>query len=215
VRLSPPPFAVRLSNHELARLVLLASLVLAALVAGLTASPAQAQPSSCPANPSPPNAADPSMVVASPQPGERVSSPMQVSGRARVFEANVRLTLFDARGQVLVDTFTTAAEAGPALAPFATNVRFSTAQEQAGCLRVFEASARDGSPVNVVQVPLLLSPTIVAPRTGDAGLRAHEGAFGVSEAALLLVLALPVLLGLMAVTARPRRKAGLGGEGLS
>jgi hypothetical protein len=66
-----------------------------------------------------------------------------------------------------------AAEAGPALSPFAASVPFSVATEQPGCIRVFEASARDGSPVNVVQVPVTLSPGVTPPSTGDAGLAAR------------------------------------------
>ena len=83
----------------------------------------------------------------------------------------MRITIFGQSGAVLADTFTTAAEAGPSLAPFSTSVSFSVASEQPGCIRVFEASARDGSPVNVVQVPVTLAPGVTPPSTGDAGLR--------------------------------------------
>jgi hypothetical protein len=99
-----------------------------------------------------------------------VTSPIRVSGRARVFEANVSITIFNTSQAPIVNTFTTAAEAGPALAPFSASVAFSVASEQPGCIRVFEASARDGSPVNVVQIPVTLAPSIAPPSTGDGGL---------------------------------------------
>lgn len=124
----------------------------------------------CPANPSPPDAADPSISVDSPSRGDTVSSPVSVEGKARVFEANVRITVFDAAGHILADTFTTAAEGAPALAPFATSVAFNTAEQQQGCIRVFEESARDGSPRNVVQVEVNLAPPMAPPNTGSGGL---------------------------------------------
>ncbi len=47
---------------------------------------------------------------------------------------------------------------------------FTVAQKQQGCIRVFEASAKDGSPVNVVQVEVSLAPPTTPPSTGSAGL---------------------------------------------
>jgi hypothetical protein len=147
--------------------------VAAALALGPASTPPARAQAVCPENPSPPDAADPSMVVAEPVAGATVTSPVTISGQARTFEANVRLTIFDAEGNELADTFTTAAEAGPALAPFSTSVEFQVASEQPGCIRVFEESARDGSPVNVVQVEVQLA-SVVPPRTGSAGLAAAD-----------------------------------------
>jgi hypothetical protein len=129
-----------------------------------TRSAAHAQGSACPANPSPPDAADPSMILDTPTEGATISSPVTVSGKARVFEANVRITIYDASGAEIVDTFTLAAEAGPALADFSEDVPFAVATTQAGCVRVWEESAQDGSPRNVVQVGV----TLQAPATPTA-----------------------------------------------
>ena len=129
----------------------------------------------CPDNPSPPDAADPSMIVDMPVIGATVSSPVTIAGKARVFEANVPITIFDAGANVLTDTFTTAAEAGPALAPYSAGVSFITANQQQGCIRVFEESAQDGSPRNVVQVEVLLVPPTTPPSTGTAGLQTDSG----------------------------------------
>jgi hypothetical protein len=133
-----------------------------------TPSPVIAQTSPCPANPSPPNAADPSIIVERPSAGARVTSPVQVSGRARVFEAQVSITIYDGSARPIVNTFTMAREGG-VLSPFSASVAFTVAREQAGCIRVFETSARDGSPINVVQIPVTLA-TMTPPGTGSGGL---------------------------------------------
>ena len=83
------------------------------------------------------------MVVDVPAAGATVSSPVTISGKARVFEANVRITIYDASGNILADTFTMAAEAGPTLAPYSASVPFNVTTAQQGCIRVFEASAQD------------------------------------------------------------------------
>jgi hypothetical protein len=113
----------------------------------------------CGPNPSPPNPADPSMQVYAPVPEVRSASPLRVAGQARVFEATVSLELRDAGGRTIAEGFTTAAQGAPALAPFEGSLRFTVNAETPACLWVFEASARDGSPVNVVQVPVTLVPS--------------------------------------------------------
>ena len=134
----------------------------------------------CPPNPNPTNPADPSMIVSAPLAGQRVTSPIPISGRARVFEAAVSIDVFDATGGLLVHTFTMASQGAPSFAPFAASVSFTVTREQTGCIRVFEQSARDGSPVNTVQVPVTLGLSIAPPNTGDGGLtlmvELHESA---------------------------------------
>ena len=159
----------------------------------------------CPPNPSPPDAADSSMILNAPASGDSVTSPVHISGFARVFEANVRITVYSASGMVLEDTFTTAAEAGPALAPFEADVPFTVISEQAGCIRVWEESAQDGSPRNVVQIevnlstsadepptPTLFEDPVTPPNTGDAGLTAEgtpgSGTLVLAAAGVLLLL---------------------------
>lgn len=129
----------------------------------------------CPDNPDPVDPGDPSIIVDTPEDGDRVTSPVTVSGRARVFEASVSITVFDSSGNPIVETFTTAEEGAPALAPFSAQVAFSSASEQPGCIRVFEASAQDGRPTNVVQVEVTLAPAMTPPKTGSAGLQDGNG----------------------------------------
>lgn len=178
-------------------------------------APAEATALACPANPSPPNPADPSMVLSVPAAGATVSSPVHIAGLARVFEAHVHIIVYSASGMVLTDTFTMSAEAAPVLAPFSADVPFTVLTVQAGCIRVFEESAVDGSPRNVVQVEVNLAPAasaaptptptpapVTPPSTGDAGL-ANQGRdefVPVAVAAVLLTTVVCVRL----------RRGGLG-----
>lgn len=112
----------------------------------------------CGANPGPPDSAYPAIVVSAPAAGASSTSPLVVSGQARVFEAVVSLALKDGTGATIVAATTQAQAGAPALAPFSTSISFSVAAVTPACLWVFEASARDGSPINIVQVPLTLLP---------------------------------------------------------
>jgi hypothetical protein len=160
---------------------------------------ASAEQDACPPNPSPPNPADPSVIVNTPVAGQRVTSPVSISGRARVFEAVVSISIFDATGTEIVRTSTMASEFGPVPAPFSTSVPFVVAKEQAGCIRVFESSAKDGSPINVVQIPVTLTTKLTPPSTGDGALAADRASDqGLPPPALaagvcLLLLGLPVI----------------------
>ena len=152
---------------------LLVFAVLTALVAPTLfqgSTPSAAERLACPPNPSPPDPAAPSIVIERPLQNQRVTGPVRISGRASVFEANVRISIYDGAGRIIVDTFTTAEEAGPALAPFSAAIPFRVSDEQPGCIRVFEASARDSTPVNIVQVEVVLTATVAPPKTGSAGL---------------------------------------------
>jgi hypothetical protein len=152
-------------------LIVAAVFTIVTSVTATTAPIAIAGTGVCPENPSPPEPANPSMVLHVPAEGATVTSPVTVTGLARVFEANVRITIYNASGAILTDTFTTAAQAGPVLAPFSAAVPFSVSATQKGCVRVWEESAQDGSPRNVVQHEVTLSTGAIAPpSTGDAGL---------------------------------------------
>jgi hypothetical protein len=124
---------------------------------GRRTAPVNAQSNGvCQANPSPPDSNDPSIVVAAPTSGDRVANPLTVSGYARVFEGTVSLSLKGADGTSIADGTAQAAEGAPALAAFSGTLPFSISANMPACLWVYEASARDGSPVNVVQVPVML-----------------------------------------------------------
>jgi hypothetical protein len=146
----------------------LLAVLIGALATAAGAGGVSAQANVCQSNPSPVDAADPSIIVTAPATNAAVTSPIHVTGQARVFEAAVSLTLFDAAGDEIVSTTTMAAE-GQTLSPFSTDVAFSVTSDTPACLWVFESSAQDGSPINVVQIPISLRPAGGLPETGSGG----------------------------------------------
>ena len=98
------------------------------------------------------------IVVRTPQPGNEVISPVTIAGTADVFEGTVSVVILDASGQTLAATFTTATCGGGCRGPFSTALSFFTEARQAGTIEVFESSAEDGSPLNLVSIPVTLVP---------------------------------------------------------
>lgn len=109
----------------------------------------------CGDNPDP--ATDDVNQVDIPNAGDEVASGFRVQGRILAFEATFRITIFDAAGNTIADETAMSSE-GQTLAPFQQDVAFSVTQETPACLWVYESGARDGSPIHVRQIPLLLLP---------------------------------------------------------
>jgi Immunoglobulin-like domain of bacterial spore germination/Sporulation and spore germination len=100
----------------------------------------------------------PAIVVARPLAGERVTSPVTISGKADVFEATVSLRILDADGRELASGFTTATCGTGCRGTFSGQLKFSVEAPQPGVVEAFEASAKDGRPTNVVRIPVTLTP---------------------------------------------------------
>lgn len=100
----------------------------------------------------------PPIAVALPRSDTAISSPIRVLGSADVFEASVSIRILDAEGTVLADTFTTATCGTGCRGDFDTEVPFSVDREQPGVVQVYESSAKDGSMINVVEIPVTLLP---------------------------------------------------------
>ncbi|MEE8347222.1 MAG: Gmad2 immunoglobulin-like domain-containing protein [Dehalococcoidia bacterium] len=117
-----------------------------------TAEPEVCQPSAEPATPE-------FQVIDQPSAGDSVTSPVTISGQVLAFEATYQIGIFDADGNPIVEMFDTA---GPGeigeLAPFSIDVPFDVDEATPACIWVYEASAMDGSPINVGQIPVTLSP---------------------------------------------------------
>jgi Immunoglobulin-like domain of bacterial spore germination len=96
--------------------------------------------------------------VLSPTPDALATSPVTVSGTANVFEANVRIRILDENGEILADTFTTATCGTGCRGDYRKRVRFSVDHEQPGLVQVFEESAENGEPINMVEIPVVLVP---------------------------------------------------------
>ena len=95
----------------------------------------------------------PPIVIESPLPGDSVASPIHVTGTANVFEATVSFEVRDHAGDVVMRGFTTATSGNGTRGTFETEL---AVPELAGPATIvaFEASAEDGSPLHVVQVPV-------------------------------------------------------------
>jgi hypothetical protein len=96
--------------------------------------------------------------VVNPTIGERLSSPVTVSGAADVFEAVVSLRILDAAGNEIARTFTSATCGTGCRGGYSRTVPYSVTHAEAGTIEVFETSAKDGSPVNVQSIPVTLLP---------------------------------------------------------
>ena len=117
-----------------------------------TAVPELCQPNPDPATPE-------FQVVDQPSPGGIVTSPVTISGQVLAFEATYQIGIFDVAGDPIVETFGTAEamEIGE-LAPFSIEVTFDVDEPTPACIWVYEASATDGSPIHVGQIPVILVP---------------------------------------------------------
>ena len=100
----------------------------------------------------------PEIFVDTPAWGASVTAPVRVTGLTRVFEATFQVQLFDDRGLALAERVVTATCGTGCWGTFDVELEATIDREQAGSLRVFEASAKDGSPVNVRVYPVLLLP---------------------------------------------------------
>ena len=100
----------------------------------------------------------PAIVVESPTISQRVSSPVTVSGTADVFEAVVSLRILDQAGNQIAATFTNATCGTGCRGTFSVAMAFHVDREQSGVIEVYESSAKDGSPVNLVRIPVILVP---------------------------------------------------------
>jgi hypothetical protein len=115
------------------------------------------QPQVCQTNPDPATADD--QVIDEPGADDTVTSPVTISGQVRAFEGTYQVGIFDSQGGPIVETFGTAGpgEAGE-LAPFSIDVTFSVTEVTPACIWVYEASAMDGRPIHVGQIPVTLAP---------------------------------------------------------
>ena len=121
------------------------------------AGTATAEPEVCQPNPDP--VTPKFQVIDQPSADDTVTSPVTISGQVLAFEATYQIGIFDAAGNLIVETFGTAGpgEAGE-LAPFSIDVSFDVDEATPACIWVYEASAMDGSSIHVGQIPVTLSP---------------------------------------------------------
>jgi len=100
----------------------------------------------------------PPIFVDSPAWGSAFPSPGRVTGLANVFEAQFRLQVLDGGRRVLADAPVRAACGTGCWGTFDVTVAYSVAAAQWGTLRVFDPSAKDGTPTDVREYPVWLTP---------------------------------------------------------
>lgn len=93
--------------------------------------------------------------VTSPRPNEIISGQVVIAGEARTFESNVLYRVRDSSGRQLAfgNTTATAPDTGQ-FGPFQVTVTFSAPASSSGTVEVFEGSAKDGSEINKVIIPV-------------------------------------------------------------
>lgn len=96
----------------------------------------------------------PPILVEQPLPGDTVRSPIVVRGTANVFEARLIVEIVSARGSVLARKVLSASAGTGTRGTFETAARL---RPQTGGLRVvvYAPSPKDGSPIDVVRVPVV------------------------------------------------------------
>ncbi|MET7971304.1 Gmad2 immunoglobulin-like domain-containing protein [Micromonospora sp. NPDC005305] len=99
----------------------------------------------------------PPIVVTAPAIGDRLASPVTVAGTADVYEATVSVRVLDAAGREIGTAFTTASCGSGCRGTYRLNVRYRHAAAGRGTVEVYEVSARDGSRINLVRVPVDLA----------------------------------------------------------
>ena len=100
----------------------------------------------------------PLILVESPLPFEIVHSPLRATGTANTFEATFNYDLVGPDGKVIAHHFVTATSGSGTRGTFDFTVPFTVSQRGQGKLVVYELSAKDGSRIHQVEIPLQLEP---------------------------------------------------------
>lgn len=100
----------------------------------------------------------PPILVESPLSGEKVTSPIRVTGTANTFEATFQYELRDARGKILSKHFEMATSGSGTRGTFDFTVPYTLDKGGPGKLVVYEDSAENGARIHVQEIPLELSP---------------------------------------------------------
>jgi germination protein M len=99
----------------------------------------------------------PLVLVESPVPGQAVGSPLEITGMANTFEATVNYVVTDGDGLIVDEGFTTATAGTGTFGTFSVTATFDVPTPGMGAVIGFETSARDGSQINVYEVPVDIS----------------------------------------------------------
>jgi hypothetical protein len=100
----------------------------------------------------------PQIFVDRPAFGAAIGNPARVTGNGNSFEATFRIAILDGAGRTLVDEHAMATCGSGCRGTFDETLRFDVGKAQWGTLRVYFASAMDGSPQGIRDYPVWLTP---------------------------------------------------------
>lgn len=100
----------------------------------------------------------PSTFVDRPAFGAAPGNPARVTGTSNVFEATFRVAILDASRKVLVDQMAMATCGSGCRGTFDVTLRYDVPKAQWGTLRTYFGSAQDGSPQDIRDYPVWLTP---------------------------------------------------------
>ena len=100
----------------------------------------------------------PSIFVDRPAFGAAANNPARIAGNSNVFEATFRIAVLDGSGKVLMDDQVTASCGTGCRGTFDLLVGYTIGKAQWGTLRVYDPSEKDGTPEDVRDYPVWLTP---------------------------------------------------------
>lgn len=100
----------------------------------------------------------PAIFIDSPAWGGTLANPAHVHGLSNVFEAQFKIELDDASGALLAGVVAMASCGTGCWGTFESEIPYTVSEPQWGTLRAYEPSAKDGTPVNVVEYRVRLVP---------------------------------------------------------
>ena len=100
----------------------------------------------------------PQVFVDRPAFGAAIGNPARVTGNGNTFEATFRIAILDGAGRTVVDEHAMATCGSGCRGTFDETVRYDVGKAQWGTLRVYYASAKDGSPLGIRDYPVWLTP---------------------------------------------------------
>jgi germination protein M len=103
----------------------------------------------------------PAILIESPLPqlpDQTVTRPFRMVGTANTFEATFQYELVDSAGKVIARHFVTATSGSGTRGTFDVTIPYPAGHAGSGKLVVYESSAKDGSRIHVIEIPVRLSP---------------------------------------------------------
>jgi len=100
----------------------------------------------------------PSTFVDRPAFGAAAGNPARITGTSNVFEATFRIAILDASRKVLVDQMAMATCGTGCRGTFDVTIRYDVPKAHWGTLRTYYGSAKDGTPQDIRDYPVWLTP---------------------------------------------------------